>query len=77
MRNHRDFAYLTQLCLRAIERIYLASGGTANYESNPLQRYWRDIHAMGAHAAIGFDAAAETFGLNELGLPRSTRDPYV
>jgi 3-hydroxy-9,10-secoandrosta-1,3,5(10)-triene-9,17-dione monooxygenase len=77
MRNHRDFAYLTQLCLRAIERIYLASGGNANYESNPLQRYWRDIHAMGAHAAIGFDAAAETFGLNELGLPRSTRDPYV
>lgn len=76
IRNHRDFAYLTQLCLRAIERIYLASGGNANYDSNPLQRYWRDIHAMGAHAAIGYDTAGETFGLNELGLPRSTRDPY-
>ena len=77
MRNHRDYAYLTQLCLRAIERIYLASGGNANYDNNPLQRYWRDIHAMGSHAAIGFDTATETFGLHELGLPRNPRDPYV
>jgi 3-hydroxy-9,10-secoandrosta-1,3,5(10)-triene-9,17-dione monooxygenase len=76
-RNHRNFGYLTQLCLRAIERIYLSSGGNANYESNPLQRYWRDIHAMGSHAAIGFDTAAETFGLLELGLPRNPRDPYL
>jgi 3-hydroxy-9,10-secoandrosta-1,3,5(10)-triene-9,17-dione monooxygenase len=76
-RNHRNFGYLTQLCLRAVERIYLSSGGNANYDSNPLQRYWRDIHAMGSHAAIGFDTAAETFGLLELGLPRNPRDPYL
>jgi 3-hydroxy-9,10-secoandrosta-1,3,5(10)-triene-9,17-dione monooxygenase len=76
-RNHRNFGYLTQLCLRAIERIYLSSGGNANYENNPLQRYWRDIHAMGSHAAIGFDSAGETFGLLELGLPRNPRDPYL
>lgn len=76
-RNHRNYGYLAQLCLRAIERIYLSSGGNANYESNPLQRYWRDIHAMGSHAAIGFDTASETFGLLELGLPRNPRDPYL
>lgn len=77
IQNHRDYAYLTQLCLRAIERIYLTSGGTANYESNPLQRYWRDIHAMGAHVAINFDTAGETFGRQELGLMRNPNDPAI
>ena len=77
IQNHRDYAYLTQLCLRAIERIYLTSGGSANYESNPLQRYWRDVHAMGAHVAINFDTAGETFGRQELGLMRNPNDPAV
>lgn len=77
IQNHRDYAYLTQLCLRAIERIYLTSGGTANYESNPLQRYWRDVHAMGAHVAINFDTAGETFGRQELGLMRNPNDPTI
>lgn len=77
IQNHRDYGYMTQLCLRAIERIYLTSGGTANYESNPLQRYWRDVHAMGAHVAINFDTAGETFGRQELGLMRNPNDPTV
>lgn len=77
IQNHRDYAYLTQLCLRAIERIYLTSGGTANYENNPLQRYWRDVHAMGVHVAINFDSAGETFGRQELGLMRNPNDPAV
>ncbi len=77
IQNHRDYAYMTQLCLRAIERIYLTSGGTANYESNPLQRFWRDVHAMGAHVAINFDTAGETFGRQELGLTRNPNDPTV
>lgn len=77
IQNHRDYAYLTQLCLRAIERIFLTSGGTANYESNPLQRYWRDVHAMGAHVAINFDTAGETFGRQELGLIRNPNDPAI
>ena len=77
MQSHRNFAYIAQLCLRAIERIYTTSGGNANYESNPLQRFWRDIHAMSVHAAIGWDTAGETYGLNAIGQPRNQRDPYV
>lgn len=77
MQNHRNFGYIGQICLRAIERIYTTSGGSANYESNPIQRYWRDIHAMASHAAIYFDTAAETFGLHELGQPRNPRDPFI
>ena len=68
-RNHRDYAYVACLCVEATEQLYLASGGSANYESNPLQRYWRDVHAMAAHAALSFDGAGESFGRSALGIP--------
>ncbi|WP_437288780.1 acyl-CoA dehydrogenase family protein [Sorangium sp. So ce406] len=77
VRIRRDFAYSAVLCVRAVERIYTASGGGANYESNPLQRDWRDVHAMASHAGINFDAAAENFGRMELGLPLNPRDPLA
>ncbi|WP_437756806.1 acyl-CoA dehydrogenase family protein [Sorangium sp. So ce1389] len=77
VRIRRDYAYSAVLCVRAVERIYNASGGGANYESNPIQRDWRDVHAMAAHAGINFDAAAENFGRMELGLPLNPRDPLA
>lgn len=77
VRIHRDYAYIAQICNRAVERIYVTSGGNANYESNPLQRFWRDVHAMASHAALNFDSAGEGFGRREAGLPESAFDPYV
>ncbi len=74
--NSRNNAYLARLCVRAMEGIFLASGGSANYETNPLQRYWRDVHAMAAHAGFNFDSAGERFGRMELGLPPNPRDIY-
>jgi 3-hydroxy-9,10-secoandrosta-1,3,5(10)-triene-9,17-dione monooxygenase len=74
---HRNFAAIAKLCVSVVERIYLSSGGSANYESHPLQRYWRDIHAMASHSALGFDMAGETYGLHEIGQPRNPRDPYL
>jgi 3-hydroxy-9,10-secoandrosta-1,3,5(10)-triene-9,17-dione monooxygenase len=72
-RNHRDYAYITRLCVEAIEQIYLASGASANFESNPLQRYWRDVHAMAMHVALNFDYAGEVFGRSTLDLPPKPR----
>lgn len=74
--NHRHFASIAQLALRSIERIYVSSGGTANYKTNPLQRFWRDVHAMAAHSALGWDTAGETYGLHALQQPLNPRDPY-
>ncbi|EYF01866.1 acyl-CoA dehydrogenase family protein [Chondromyces apiculatus] len=76
-RLRRDYAYCATLCLRAVERMFNASGGASNYETSPLQRDWRDIHAMAAHAGINFDAAGENFGRFELGLPPNPRDPLI
>lgn len=75
VRNRRDYAYGATLCVRAVERLFLASGGGAHYDTHPLQRYWRDVHAMGAHALLNLDAAGENFGRLELGLPLNSHDP--
>jgi 3-hydroxy-9,10-secoandrosta-1,3,5(10)-triene-9,17-dione monooxygenase len=75
VQTRRDYAYAATLCVRAVERLYTASGAAANFESNPLQRYWRDVHAMSVHAGINFDAAGENFGRLELGLPLNPKDP--
>ncbi|WP_437806493.1 acyl-CoA dehydrogenase family protein [Sorangium sp. So ce1078] len=77
VRTRRDYAYSAVLCLRAVERIFNASGGGAHYESSPIQRDWRDVHTMAAHAGINFDAAAENFGRMALGLPLNPKDPLA
>ncbi|MBV9230642.1 MAG: acyl-CoA dehydrogenase family protein [Chloroflexi bacterium] len=66
-----------RFCIQAIERLYTNSGGSANYETNSLQRYWRDVHAMAAHIGLNFDAAGEAFGRAELGLPSNPHDPFA
>jgi 3-hydroxy-9,10-secoandrosta-1,3,5(10)-triene-9,17-dione monooxygenase len=72
-RNQRDYAYIARLCVEATEQVYMASGGSANYESNPLQRYWRDVHAMAAHVVLNFDSVGEIFGRSALGIPPKPR----
>jgi 3-hydroxy-9,10-secoandrosta-1,3,5(10)-triene-9,17-dione monooxygenase len=70
-------ATTARLCVRAIEDIYTHSGASANYSANPLQRYWRDVHAMSVHAVLNFDQASEAFGRAELGLPPKSFDPFA
>ena len=66
-----------RLCMPAVERLFTNSGGGANYDTNPLQRYWRDVHAMAAHIALNFDTIGEVFGRAELGLPSNPEDPFA
>jgi indole-3-acetate monooxygenase len=52
----------------AVELMYLAGGGAANYRSSPLQRCLRDIHAVSQHAATS-PTAAEGTGAMLAGMP--------
>jgi alkylation response protein AidB-like acyl-CoA dehydrogenase len=67
-RSWRDGAYAAQLSMRAIDRLFNASGGAACYDSHPLQRTWRDLHAAMAHVSLRWDEAAERFGRDLFGL---------
>jgi 3-hydroxy-9,10-secoandrosta-1,3,5(10)-triene-9,17-dione monooxygenase len=64
-----DAAKATTWCVQAVDRLFEASGGRAIFLNNPVQRAWRDVHAMRAHAGNNPDRAALIFGRSEFGLP--------
>jgi 3-hydroxy-9,10-secoandrosta-1,3,5(10)-triene-9,17-dione monooxygenase len=57
-----DAPFIMDACSRVVVDLYRGSGGKVLYESNPLQRHFRDIHAMTQHVAMDLDRAGETYG---------------
>jgi 3-hydroxy-9,10-secoandrosta-1,3,5(10)-triene-9,17-dione monooxygenase len=64
-----DAAKVTDWSVRAVDRLFAASGGRGIFLNNPIQRAWRDVHAMRAHVGNNPERAAAVFGRAEFGLP--------
>jgi 3-hydroxy-9,10-secoandrosta-1,3,5(10)-triene-9,17-dione monooxygenase len=64
-----DAAKATDWSVRAVDRLFEASGGRGIFLDNPIQRAWRDVHAMRAHVANNPEKVAAVFGRSEFGLP--------
>lgn len=64
--------YPSELCRRAVERLYAAAGAHAIYDDAPLQRMFRDVNTVVHHAAIDLDSTAEMYGRVTLGLAPGT-----
>lgn len=60
--------YATKMCIQAVDRLMEASGGGAWFESNELQRLFRDAHLTGAHAYTDYDVCAQILGRELMGL---------
>jgi 3-hydroxy-9,10-secoandrosta-1,3,5(10)-triene-9,17-dione monooxygenase len=71
-RIRMGFGWVLKTCIEAADRLFAASGGGSIYDGSPLQRYWRDLHTIGAHRVLDWDTAAEEFGRAALDLPAST-----
>ena len=71
VRYRRDKAFVARLCVQAVNRLFEASGAHAVLESDPIQRFHRDVHGASHHAALTWDLPAEQFGRQALGLGKS------
>jgi 3-hydroxy-9,10-secoandrosta-1,3,5(10)-triene-9,17-dione monooxygenase len=67
-RWRRDGAYAGRLAAQAIDILYGASGGRGVYRANPMQRYFRDVHAAVAHIGLSWDINGVEYGRIALGL---------
>lgn len=65
----RDGAWSVKLCVQAVDRIYGLAGGGGLFLKNPVQRHFRDVHAVAAHISFNMNVAATTAGRVALGLP--------
>jgi len=71
-RIRMDCAQAVRECLEAVEVLYLACGGSGIAEANPVQRAWRDLHAVNMHGALALDTNEEMYGRVLLGLKPNT-----
>jgi 3-hydroxy-9,10-secoandrosta-1,3,5(10)-triene-9,17-dione monooxygenase len=68
-RLRRDGAFSVNLCTEAVSLLFTASGARSLFTSGPLQRQFRDAHAVNSHLAFNFDAAGTNYGRVAIGLP--------
>jgi 3-hydroxy-9,10-secoandrosta-1,3,5(10)-triene-9,17-dione monooxygenase len=65
----RNVSYVSRLCCSAVDRLFEASGARSLYDSDPMQRSHRDVHAGAHQTALYWDACGEAYGRAALGLP--------
>ena len=64
-----DAAQAVAWCVQAVDRLFAASGGRAIFVDHPIQRAFRDVHAIRAHAGNHTEKAAVLFGRAAFSLP--------
>ncbi len=62
-----DSGYAAEVAREAVELLVSITGGSAFPESNPLQRYWRDIGSASRHASLTAMTDFEIYGRALLG----------
>ena len=64
----RNFTLASRLAMRAVDRLFEVSGARGIMDGNPIQRFWRDVHAAGNHVAWGVDTSYVNAGAAALGM---------
>jgi resorcinol 4-hydroxylase (FADH2) len=66
--NRRGQAFAVNLAVRAVDIVNAATGGNGLAMSNPIQRAWRDVNAVGRHVSLNWDSVGAMYGQMALGL---------
>jgi 3-hydroxy-9,10-secoandrosta-1,3,5(10)-triene-9,17-dione monooxygenase len=56
-----------QFCTEAVDLLHAMAGANGLYDSYPIQRIFRDAHALAGHISFSFDAQVSAWGLVALG----------
>ena len=67
LRFKRNLAYAVGLCTEAVDGLHIMAGANGIYDAYPIQRLFRDAHALAAHIAFSWDAQGSSWGLAALG----------
>jgi 3-hydroxy-9,10-secoandrosta-1,3,5(10)-triene-9,17-dione monooxygenase len=70
-RSRRDQGFSVKLAKGAVGLLVDAGGGRGLYESNHVQRCFRDLQALSGHIVASWDVAAYSYGQVALGGPPS------
>jgi alkylation response protein AidB-like acyl-CoA dehydrogenase len=68
MRNRLTHSYATRLLVQAVDAVFLAGGGSTLGLHHPVQRFWRDIHALSSHISLNWDSVSAMYGQYVFGL---------
>ncbi len=75
VRQRRDMMMVLKLLQSAVDRLFDMSGAHGLDGDHPIQRHWRDLHAIGHHAQWQAPAL-QIAGRDALGLPPLPSDTY-
>jgi 3-hydroxy-9,10-secoandrosta-1,3,5(10)-triene-9,17-dione monooxygenase len=67
LRFKRNVAYAMKLCTEAVDTLHTLAGANGIYDRYPIQRLFRDQHALSGHIGFSWDAQAAPWGLVALG----------
>ena len=65
----RNRGFIAELCMRSVNRLVRMMGATGIFDENPLNRYFRDIHAMTTQVGVAWDFTMPHWGRWALGVP--------
>ena len=68
VRYRRDGAFAAKLFQQGTDLCAQVTGAAGLYTRNPMQRYFRDVHAIGHHISLVWDVTGQIYGGTMLGL---------
>jgi alkylation response protein AidB-like acyl-CoA dehydrogenase len=61
-------AYIARRAREVVDNLVDLAGARSIFDNDPLQRFWRDVHVMGQHAALNHEAGMRNYGRVLMGL---------
>ncbi|MSQ21191.1 MAG: acyl-CoA dehydrogenase [Betaproteobacteria bacterium] len=67
LRVRRNVAWAINQCTEAVDALHAMAGANGIYDRYPIQRIFRDAHALGGHIGFSWDAQGSPWGLVAMG----------